>query len=126
MSLYLLSDKNSLLIVIIELSVEVKPTIKRKQLNSDYIFKCTFKICWGLPVTLSILWKTTEAVLFTQRWVLSRNFTQLSLSSETQCHVNRTVTVGPAFVCCCWIMGEGFYSDLGITLVPVLLVLRRA
>ena len=60
--------------------------------------------------------KAPLAVLLNKCRVLSRNFTELSLSSKTQCHVNRTVTEGPAFVSCCLIMGEGYHRGLGITL----------
>lgn len=62
------------------------------------------------------------AVLLNQCRVLRKNFTQLSLSSKTQCHVNRTVTEGPGFTSCCLTMGEGFCSDLGITLAHVMLL----
>lgn len=61
------------------------------------------------------------SVLLNQCRVLSRNFTRLSLSSKTQCHVNRTVTEGPAFASCCLIMGEGFHTDLGVILEHVML-----
>lgn len=59
------------------------------------------------------------AALLNQCRLLSRNFTQLSLSSKTQCHVNSIVTEGPAFASCRLIMGEGLHSDLGITLAYI-------
>lgn len=66
--------------------------------------------------------KASVAVLLNHSWVLIRNFTQLSLSSKTLCHVNRTVTEGPCFTSCCLTMGEGFCSDLGLTLSHVVVL----
>ena len=68
--------------------------------------------------------KVSVTVLLNQRWVLSKNFTQLSLSSKTQCHVNRIVTVGPGFIGCSLSVGEwekALCTDLGTTLGHVML-----
>lgn len=45
--------------------------------------------------------KTFEAVLLNQCRLLGWNFTQLSLSSKTQCYVTGTVTRGSGFTGCC-------------------------
>lgn len=75
----------------------------------------------GLDANHGSILRACGSVLLNQWRVLSRNFTQLSLSSKTQCHVNWAVTEGPALPGCCLIMGDGFHADLGVILVHVIL-----
>lgn len=75
--------------------------------------QCETIICysWSWLQAIAAPWKP---------WLFSsikccRNFTQLSLSSKLQCHLNGAVTMGPAFASCCLIMGGAFYSNLCTT-----------
>lgn len=60
--------------------------------------------------------KASEAVLLNQCRLLGWNFTQLSLSSKTQCHVTRTVTRGSGFTGCCHTETEKEKRPFALTL----------
>lgn len=91
----------------------ISVTLRRFMWDWD---QCETIICysWSWLQAIAAPWKPWLFFSIKCR-ILGRNFTQLSLSSKLQCHLNGAVTMGPAFASCCLIMGGAFYSNLCTT-----------